>query len=138
MMTDYESEYREIARQQYEEIEKLRAAVKQRDTELDVLVAWIAGDQGALETLQSVYADPRSSVANKVKAAGLAMPFEISKPASVVVQVDFREQVKAARLRTLELRKAEWARQEAQPQLDLDAPAILGHDGEGEAPDPAA
>ena len=40
-MTDYESEYREIARQQYEEIEKLRAAVKQRDTELDVLVAWI-------------------------------------------------------------------------------------------------
>jgi hypothetical protein len=61
----------------------------------------------------------------------------------VTVVVDFKERVRNARLRTLELQKAEWARQEAQPQLGLDAPTpptILGGDHEGEAlgPEPAA
>jgi hypothetical protein len=139
-MTDYESEYREIARLQSEEIEKLRAMVSQRDTELNSLISWIAGDAGALEVLQSVYVDPRTSVPNKVKAAIGAIAFERSKPASVVVQIDFKSRVRDARMSTVELRKAEWTRQ---PPLDLDAPTpptILGGDHEGEAlgPDPAA
>jgi hypothetical protein len=119
-----------VIREQMAEIDQLRA-------EVDGLVDWIAGEKDALSALQAVYVDPRSTPTNRIRAASSAIPYERSKPASVVVQVDFREQVKSARLRTLELRKAEWARQEAQPQLDLEAPAILGHDGEGEAADPA-
>jgi hypothetical protein len=140
MSDDYESQYQEVARLQYEEIERLRALIKQRDAELDVLVAWIAGDADALGALQSVYADPRSSPANKIKAAVGAIAFERSKPASVSVVVDFKSRVHDARLHTIELRKQEWTRQ---PPLDLDAPTpptILGGDREGEAlgPDSAA
>jgi hypothetical protein len=139
-MTDYESEYREIARLQSEEIEKLRAAIKQRDAELDGLIAWIATDADALGALQSVYADPRSSPAIKTKAAIGAIAFERSKPASVSVVVDFKSRVHDARMQTVELRKQEWTHQ---PPLDLDAPTpatILGGDHEGEAlgPEPAA
>ena len=140
MSDDYESQYREVARQQYAEIEKLRATIKQRNTEIDALVGWIAGDQDAHSALRAVYADPRTSPANKIKAAASALPFEKSKPASVTVVVDFKERVRDARLHTIELRKQEWTRQEP---LDLDAPTpptILGGDHEGEAlgPDPAA
>ena len=140
MSDDYESQYQEVARLQYEEIERLRALIKQRDTELDVLVGWIAGDQDALSALQAVYADPRSSPANKIKAAASAIAFERSKPASVSVVVDFKSRVHDARMQTVELRKQEWTRQ---PPLDLDAPTpatILGGDHEGEAlgPDSAA
>jgi hypothetical protein len=107
------------------------------------MVAWIAGDADALATLQSVYADPRSSPANKVKAAASAIAYERSKPASVTLIADYRARVHDARMRTLELRKQEWARTEIRPQLDLDAPVaatILGGDHEGDAldPEPAA
>jgi hypothetical protein len=139
MSDDYESQYQEVARLQYEEIERLRALIKQRDTELDVLVAWIAGDADALGALQSVYADPRSSPANKVKAAIGAIAFERSKPASMSVVVDFKSRVHDARMHTVELRKQEWTRE----PLNLDAPTpptILGGDHQGEAlgPDSAA
>jgi hypothetical protein len=137
---DYESEYQEVARLQYGEIERLRAMVKQRDAEIAAMVDWIASDQDALSALRAAYIDPRSRAGDKIRAAASALPFERSKPASVVVQIDFRERVKASRLHTVELRKAEWARQEP---LDLDAPTpatILGGDREGEAlgPDSAA
>jgi hypothetical protein len=106
----YIAQLEAVVREQMAEIDQLRAAIGRKDQELDALVAWIAGDQGALEALQSVYADPRSSVANKVKAAGLAISFEIAKPASVTIQVtDFYEQVRASRLRTVEQDKAEFA-----------------------------
>jgi hypothetical protein len=47
------------------------------------------------------------------------------------------------RLRTLELQKAEWAAQDAQPKLPLDldappSPTVLGGDQEGEALGPGA
>jgi hypothetical protein len=121
------------------EIDQLRAAIGQKDQELDGLISWIAGDADALGALQSVYADPRASVANKVKAAIGAIAFERSKPASVSVVVDFKSRVHDARMQTVELRKQEWTRQ----PLDLDAPTpatILGGDLGGEAlePDPAA
>ena len=125
-----------VIREQMAEIDQLRA-------EVAGLVDWIAGEKDALSALQAAYVDPRSTPTNKIRAAASAIAYERSKPASVTVVVDFKERVRSARLRTLELQKQEWARQEAQPQLDLDAPTpetILGGDHEGEAlvPDPAA
>jgi hypothetical protein len=138
---DYIAQLESVVREQMTEIDQLRAAIVQKDQDLDGLIAWIATDADALGALQSVYADPRTSVPNKVKAASSALPFERSKPASVSVVVDFKSRVHDARLHTVELRKQEWSRQ-AEP-LDLDAPTpatILGGDHEGEAlgPDPAA
>jgi hypothetical protein len=139
---DYIAQLECVVREQMTEIDQLRAAISRKDQELDALVAWIAGDADAHSALRAIYADPRSSPANKIKAAIGSIGYEIAKPASVSVVVDFKERVQAARSRTLELRKQEWARQE-QPQLNLDAPTpptILGGDYEGEAlgPEPAA
>src|SRR6516164_489975 len=121
---DYITQLEQVVREQMAEIEKLRAAIKQRDAELDGLIAWIATDADALGALQSVYADPRSSPAIKTKAAIGAIAFERSKPASVSVVVDFKSRVHDARMQTVEVRRQEWQRQEP---LDLDAPpTILG------------
>jgi hypothetical protein len=122
-----------VIREQMAEIDQLRA-------EVAGLVDWIAGEKDALSTLQAAYVDPRSTPTNKIRAAASAIAYERSKPASVIVQVDFRDRVKAARLHTIELRKQEWAEQ---PKLDLNAPTpatILGGDHEGDAlgPEPAA
>jgi hypothetical protein len=130
------AKYQQVARLQFAEIEKLRALIREKDQELDSLIAWIATDADALGALQSVYADPRASIPWKVRAAIGAIGFERSKPASVSVVVDFKSRVHDARMQTVELRKQEWTR-----PLDLDAPAtILGGDHEGDAlsPDPAA
>jgi len=137
---DYIAQLESVVREQMAEIDQLRAAIGQKDQELDSLITWIAGDADALGALQAVYADPRSSPANKIKAAASAIAFERSKPASVSVVVDFKSRVHDARMHTVELRKQEWTRQ---PPLDLDAPTpptILGGDHEGEAlgPDSAA
>ena len=122
-----------VIREQMAEIDQLRA-------EVDALVDWIAGEKDALSALQAAYVDPRSTPTNKIRAAASAIAYERSKPASVTVVVDFKSRVQAARAHTLELRKQEWARQDAQPQPDLTPETILGHDAEGEAlsPDPAA
>jgi hypothetical protein len=130
-LTDKIAQLEYVIREQMAEIDQLRA-------EIDGLVDWIAGGNDALSALQAAYVDPRSTPTNKIRAASSAIAYERSKPASVTVIADFREQVRSARLHTLELRKQEWARQEVQPQLD--APSILGHDGGGEAlgPDSAA
>jgi len=122
-----------VIREQMAEIDQLRA-------EVAGLVDWIAGEKDALSALQAAYVDPRSTPTNKIRAAASAIAYERSKPASVVVQIDFKSRVRDARMQTLELRKQEWTRQEP---LDLDAPApptILGGDHEGEAlgPEPAA
>src|SRR6516225_9326741 len=125
-----------VIREQMAEIDQLRA-------EVAGLVDWIAGEKDALSALQAAYIDPRSTPTNKIRAAASAIAYERSKPTSVTVVVDFKERVRNARLRTLELQKQEWARQAEQPKLDLDGrmpPTSLGHDGgsEAEAPDPAA
>jgi hypothetical protein len=133
---DHIARLEDAVRELMAEVDELRATIGRKDQELDGLISWIASDAGALEVLQSVYADPRSTAATKTRAASAAIGFEISKPASVNLVVNFENRVRDARLRTVELRKVEWARQ-AQPQLDL---PILGHDAEGEAlgPEPAA
>jgi len=108
---DYITQLEQVVREQMAEIDQLRAAIGQKDRELDGLISWIAGDADALGALQSVYADPRSSPAIKTKAAIGAIAFERSKPASVSVVVDFKSRVHDARMQTVELRKAEWTRQ---------------------------
>jgi hypothetical protein len=138
---DHIAQLEHVVRDQMAEIDRLRATIDQRDAEIAALVDWVAGDQDALSALRAAYVDPRSSRANKIKAAASAIAFERSKPASVNVIVDFKSRVRDTRLHTLELRKQEWAHQ-AEP-LDLDAPTpptILGGDREGEAlgPEPAA
>jgi hypothetical protein len=126
---DYIAQLESVVREQMGEIDQLRAAIGQKDQELDVMVAWIAGDQGALETLQSVYADPRSSKAHKIKAATSAIGFEISKPASITVQVtDFYEQVRTSRLRTIERDKAEFAARVIEHQPSDPEPAARASD----------
>jgi hypothetical protein len=137
---DQITELEAIVREQMAVIDELRAAVSRKDAELDGLVAWIAGDADAHSALQALYADPRSSPAIKAKAAIGAIGYEIAKPASTTIVVDFKARVESAQRRTLELRKQEWARREP---LDLTAPTpptILGGDHEGDAlePDPAA
>ena len=132
---DYIAQLESVVREQMAEIDQLRAAIGQKDQELDSLITWIAGDADALGALQAIYADPRSSPAIKAKAAIGALPFERSKPASVSVIVDFKSRVHDARMQTVELRKQEWSR-----PLDLDAPSpprIVGGDHEGEALGPA-
>jgi hypothetical protein len=121
---DYIAQLESVVREQMSEIDQLRTAIGQKDAELDGLVAWIAGDQGALETLQSIYADPRSSKAHKVKAATSAIGYEIAKPASITVQVtDFYEQVRTSRLRTIEQDKADWAARTIEHQPASSEPA---------------
>jgi hypothetical protein len=132
-MTD-ESKFQQLARLQYAEIERLRAEVGRKDQELDALVAWIMGDGDSMAGLLAIAADPRTSTANKIKCWGLTLPFERSKPASVVVQVDFKERVRNARLRQYEIDKAQWAAEDAAKMIEHQ-PTILG--GESET-DPAA
>jgi hypothetical protein len=121
-------------------IEKLIAERDKLRGELDAFVAWANGEDGALATLQRMYSNPAQSEANRLKAAGIAVHFEEAKPAAVVVQIrDFKERVRNARLRQLELDRAEWARQDAEKKLPLDLTAptpetILGT----EDPDSAA
>src|SRR6516162_11229912 len=111
-----------VIREQMAEIDQLRA-------EVAGLVDWIAGEKDALSALQAAYVDPRSTPTNKIRAAASAIAYERSKPASVVVQIDFKSRVRDARMQTLELRKQEWTRQ---PQLGSD------HEGEAIGPDSAA
>jgi hypothetical protein len=118
-----------VVREQMAEIDQLRA-------EVTGLVDWIAGGNDALSALQAAYVDPRSTPTNKIRAASSAIAYERSKPASVVVQIDFKSRVHDARMQTVESRRAEWTRQEP---LDLTGPTpatILG--GEALGPDPAA
>jgi hypothetical protein len=134
---DYEYKFREVARLQHAEIGRLHGQLDQLKAENQRLVDWIMGEgPDALATLQKVYSDPRTSVPDVIKSANAALPFERSKPAQVSVVIDFKERVRTARLRQLELDKAEWARQDA-AKLDLNAepaPTILG----GPEADPAA
>jgi hypothetical protein len=102
-LTDKIAQLEYVVREQMAEIDRLRA-------EIDALVDWIAGGKDALSALQAAYVDPRSTPTNKIRAAASAIAYERSKPASVTVVVDFKERVRNARMRTLELQKQEWAR----------------------------
>jgi hypothetical protein len=108
-----------LVRAQMGEITRLRAENNRLHAELQAFVAWADSDLDALTYLQRTYSNPNESVTNRTKTALGALPFERSKPASVVITADWTERTRSARLAQLELDRAEWARQEAQPQLDL-------------------
>jgi hypothetical protein len=118
--TDLERELDAALHTVLDEVDALRA-------ENQRLIDWITGEGGpdALTTLQAIYSSPDTSIPDKIKSSGIAVHFERSKPASVVVQVDFKQRVHDARMRTLELRRQEWARQDAAKDLDP-PPTILG------------
>ena len=120
----------------------LAEVIAERDDLRQHLENLAPGAPDALACLRRVYNDPKMKEAERVKAAASALPFERSKPASVVIQVDWKERTRNARLKQLEKDRARWAAEDAakviehQP-LDLDAPTpptVLG----GEGPDPAA
>ena len=97
-MTEAEGEeFRRVAKLQYVEIERLRAALSQLNAENQRLLSWIMGEEpDALATLQKVYSDPRTSVPDVIKSASAALGYERSKPAQVSVVIDFKERVRTA------------------------------------------
>jgi hypothetical protein len=118
-----------LVRLQMEEIDRLRAENKR-------LLDWIMGDEpDALTKLQAIYSDPNTPRSEQIKSSGLALPFERSKPASVVIQGNFNARLRTIRLAQLPkdiARAAEDAAKliEAKP-LDLEGPTpptILGGD----------
>jgi len=68
--------YRYTTKAQKDEIDRLRAIIERQDEELRQLLAWIDGDTDALVTLQRIYADPRTSTTDRIKAAGQAVAYE--------------------------------------------------------------
>lgn len=79
----------DIIKQQNAGLEQLIVEREQLRAEVDALVAWASGDQDALSILQKTYLNPQSPESYRIKAAGLALPFERSKPASAVIHVNF-------------------------------------------------
>jgi hypothetical protein len=124
----------EVIKRQNTGLEQLIAERDRLRAELEAFVAWVNGEQDALACLQRVYNNPTADEASVIKAASAALPYERSKPASVVIQVDWKERTRNARLKQLEKDKARWAAEDAaktiehQPKLDL----------EPEGPEPAA
>src|SRR5262252_10338165 len=108
LLTDRVIQLEHVVREQMAEIDRLRAIVDQRDAEIGALVDWIAGEKDALSALQAAYVDPRSTPTNKIRAASSAIAYERSKPASVVVQVDFKQRVYEARMKQMAKDKARW------------------------------
>ena len=85
-----------IIDQQNKAIEKLLA---ERD-EARALLEANGQKLDALTCLQRVYNDPQSSEANRIKAAGAAIGYELPKKGTTnLVVVDFRERVRQARLK---------------------------------------
>jgi hypothetical protein len=115
-LTDKIAQLEYVIREQMAEIDQLRA-------EVDGLVDWIAGEKDALSALQAAYVDPRSTPTNKIRAASSAIAYERSKPTSISVVVDFYEQVRTSRLRTIEQDKADWAAKTIEHQPSRPEPA---------------
>ena len=64
---------------QRDEINRLRAELKERDEELTQLLAWIDGDSDALVVLQRTHMDPRISTSDRIKACAAAVAYERHK-----------------------------------------------------------
>jgi hypothetical protein len=109
----------DVIKRQNAGLTQLMAERDRLRAELDAFVAWAGSDLDALTYLQRTYSNPHESVTNRTKTALGALPFERSRPASVTILADWTARTRNARLAQLELDRAEWARQEAQPQLDL-------------------
>jgi hypothetical protein len=117
------------------ENDKLQFEIDRLKGRLDALMqAFEKG--GSLGILQHISCDSSLPTEVRMRAAIAACPYERPKFGSVdgvaVGIIDFRERVKQARLKQLELDRAEWARQEAEQR----GQTILGSDGGPEPIDP--
>jgi hypothetical protein len=137
---DYEHKFREVARLQHREIERLHVQLGQLRDENQRLLSWIMGEEpDALLALQKVYSDPKTSEPNVIKAASAALGYERAKPPTMSVNagvLDFRGYVRTIRMRQQEKDKARWAA-EAEAKVIEHQSTILGSDHGPEA-DPAA
>jgi len=64
---------------QRDEIDRLRAELKQRDEELTQLLAWSDGDCQIHVVLQRTYMNPRISTTDRIKACAAAVAYERTK-----------------------------------------------------------
>jgi hypothetical protein len=84
--------------------------------------------------LRRIYNDPKAKESERGKAAAAAIGYEKSKPASVVIQYDFKKRVYEARMKANAKLKAEWDAAKVIEHQPLETPpTILGED-----PDSAA
>jgi hypothetical protein len=123
----------DLIKEQNKAIEKLMAERDSQRQEISALVGWIQEDRDALMALQQIYNSPTADESSRIKAAIGALPFERGKPASVVIQYDFKERVRNARLRTIEQNKARWAAENAAKVIEHQPATgtVLG-EGQGE------
>jgi hypothetical protein len=125
---DYEYKFREVARLQHKEIERLNTQLDQLRAENRHLLDWIMGDTpDALVALQRLYLDPKTKEENKIKAANAAIAYERAKPAATVNNVVSFERFHA----TLE---TNWQRLQAEKHQKMLEAKVIEH----QPPDPAA
>jgi hypothetical protein len=123
-----------------DENDALRAELARVKARLDALMQAFEKN-GSLGILQQIATDKTLPPETRMRAAGLAVPYERPKYGSVdavaVGVVDFREKVKQARLRQLEIDRARWAVEDEAKTLDHEptGQTILGGD-HGPEPDP--
>ena len=132
-----------IVKLQMAEIDRLQAENSRLQAELQTFIAWAGGDQDALQVLQRAYSNPTTTEANRLKAAGMALPFETAKPAQVVIQMeDWAAKTRRIRLAADAKLRAQWALEDQAKVIEHDPKegSILGGDRAGEAldGDPAA
>jgi hypothetical protein len=133
-VSDYKvSQLLDVIKRQNAGLEQVIAERDRLRSELEAFVAWANDDLDALACLQRAYNDPNASKADVIKAASAAIGFERAKPASVVVQIDFKERVRNARLRQLEKDKARWEAEDAAKTIEHQP-----LEAEDLSPDPAA
>jgi hypothetical protein len=131
--TALEAELDAALHETLDENDALKAELAALQVENCRLLKWIMGEEpDALTALQAVYSNPSTPEANVIKAASAALGYERAKPASVVIQMDFKQRVHDARMRQLAKDKAGWAAE--------DAAKLIEHVPAGTAPEdePAA
>jgi hypothetical protein len=134
--TGLEQELDAALHQVLDENDALKADLAALQAENRRLQDWIMGEEpDALTALQKVYSNPNTPVPNVIKSAIGALPFERSKPASVVALVDWREKTRTIRLRQMELDRARWAAEDAAKVIEHQPATTIPGEGEG---DPAA
>jgi hypothetical protein len=133
--TALEAELDAALHETLDENDALRAELAALQVENCRLLKWIMGEEpDALTTLQAIYSDPNTPQANVIKTAIGALPYERSKPAQVVVQVDFKQRVHDARMRANAKLRAEFAAEDAAKQLEHQPAGTILGTPEGDEP----
>jgi hypothetical protein len=110
--------------------EAAEAQVKRLQAKLDGLMEAFEKN-GSLGILQLIAHDKNLPVEIRMRAAGLAVPYERPKYGTVdglVIQGDFKERVRNARLKADAKLRAQWAAEDAAKVIEG---TVLGSDREG-------